>query len=541
MNLCNAQPQLYGIINAIIYTAMAEAIMQRLPIGEQSFRNLREENKVYVDKTRQIYDLLHTGKFVFLARPRRFGKSLLTTTLQELFRGNKALFHGLWIEDKIDWQPRPVILLNFNDLDYLSQTLEIALTNYMDELAKAQGLVLTSDHYKDKFRELIVQLSAEQKVVLLIDEYDKAITDLLENDEKVKDHVATLKNFYSVLKSTASEHLHFVFLTGVSKYGKISIFSDLNNLLDITLDPRFSTLLGYTQSELEFYFVERLEQLAQRYKMSRPDMLALIAHWYNGYSWDGVNTVYVPFSTLVFLEQQIFANHWFATATPSFLIKLLRKQQVPAYELDELSADSKLLDSADVTNINVHALLFQTGYLTIKSTWLGPTGQNYDLGYPNYEVAQAFQHHLLSDYLGSPFEQMSTSILNRLQKALRSQNVEGFINVLKSVFASIPHTLFLTQEAYYHSLIYLLLKVLGFTIHAEPLTNLGRIDAVLELPEAIYILEFKMSTAQIALDQIRNKQYDAPYRQQGKPIILLGIAFDQSSHNIADWKMEPAV
>lgn len=541
MNLYNAQPQLYGIINAIMYTVMTEAAMQRLPIGEQSFRNLREENKIYVDKTRQIYDLLHTGKFVFLARPRRFGKSLLTTTLQELFRGNQALFQGLWIEDKIDWQPRPVILINFNDLDYLSQTLEIALTNYMDELAKAQGLVLTSDHYKDKFRELIVQLSVEQKVVLLIDEYDKAITDLLENEEKVKDHVATLKNFYSVLKSTASEHLHFVFLTGVSKYGKISIFSDLNNLLDLTLDPRFSTLLGYTQTELEFYFADRLEQLAQRYTMSRPDMLALIAHWYNGYSWDGVNRVYVPFSTLVFLEQQIFANHWFSTATPTFLVKLLRKQQIPAYEVEELSADSKLLDSADVAAINVYSLLFQTGYLTIKSTWLGPTGQNYDLGYPNYEVAQAFRHHLLADYLGGRFEQMSTSILNRLQNALRSQNVEGFINVLKTVFAAIPHTLFLPQEAYYHSLIYLLLKLLGFTIHAEPLTNLGRIDAVLELAEAIYILEFKMSTAQIALDQIRRKQYDAPYRQQSKPILLLGIAFDQSSHNIADWKMESAV
>ncbi len=512
--------------------------MQRLPIGVQSFRNLREENNLYVDKTRQIYDLLHTGKFVFLSRPRRFGKSLLTTTLQELFRGDKALFAGLWIEDKIDWQPRPVILINFNDLDYLSQPLDIALTNYMDELAQKAGLVLTTTHYKDKFRELIVQLSTEQTVALLIDEYDKPITDLLENEEKVKEHVDTLKNFYSVLKSTASEHLHFVFLTGVSKYGKISIFSDLNNLLDITLDPRFATLLGYTQAELEQYFADRLDQLAQRYSMNRPDMLALIAHWYNGYSWDGVNTVYVPFSTLVFLEQQIFANHWFATATPTFLIKLLRKKQIPAYELEELTANSKLLDSADVNNINIYALLFQTGYLTIKASWYGPTGQEYELGYPNYEVEQAFQQHLLADYLGDAAQQLSSSLLTRLQKALRSQNSEGFINVLKSVFAGIPHTLFLPQEAYYHSLVYLILKLLGFTIHAEPLTNLGRIDAVVELPEVVYILEFRMSTAQIALDQIRAKQYDQPYHNSGKPIILLGIAFDPAQRNVADWQME---
>ena len=515
-----------------------QKLPQKLPIGIQSFKDLREEGYLYVDKTELIYKLMNTGKFLFLARPRRFGKSLLTTTLREIFRGNKALFQGLWIEDKIDWQPRPVILINFNDLDYLSQSLEDALTHYMDELAEQYKLMLTTSNYKDKFRELIIELSREQKVVILIDEYDKAITDLLENEQKVQDHVATLKNFYSVLKSTASEHIHFVFLTGVSKYGKISIFSDLNNLLDITLDPRFATIVGYTQKELEDYFPDRIDELAQRYEMSRPDMLALIARWYNGFSWDGVHTVYVPFSTLVFLEQQLFSNNWFSTATPSFLIKLLRERKIAPYDLDEISADSKLLDSADVNNINVYSLLFQTGYLTVKSTWLGPTGQIYDLGYPNFEVAQAFQHHLLADYMGKSIEPMSTTILNQLHKSLHNQNIEGFINVLRSVFAGIPHTLFLPQEAYYHSLVYLLLKLLGFAIHAEPLTNLGRIDAVLDLPEAVYILEFKMSTAQIALNQIRAKQYDLPYRNQGKPIHLIGIAFDSEKRNIAEWITE---
>ena len=512
--------------------------MQKLPIGEQFFRSLREENKVYVDKTRQIYDLLNTGRFIFLARPRRFGKSLLTTTLQELFRGNKALFHGLWIEEKIDWQPRPVILINFNDLNYLDNNLAVALDEYMDRLATEHGMALTAPDYKTKFQELITRLGTQEKVVLLVDEYDKAITDLLENEEKVKDHVATLKNFYSVLKATASDYLHFVLLTGVSKYGKISIFSDLNNLLDITLDRRFATLLGYTQAELEQYFPERIDQVAQTYQMSRPEMLALIARWYNGYSWDGVNTVYVPFSTLVFLEQQMFTNHWFSTATPSFLLKLLRKQHVPAYDLESITADNRLLNSADVSDINIHSLLFQTGYLTVKQSWFSPTGQEYELGYPNFEVEQAFTQHLLADYLETSTGQVSASILSRLQKTLRTKNIAGFINVLKSVFAGIPHTLFLTQEAYYHSLVYLLLKLLGFTIHAEPLTNLGRIDAVVELPEAVYIVEFKMSTAQVALDQIRNKKYDQPYRHLGKPIILLGIAFDEANRNIAEWKME---
>jgi hypothetical protein len=401
---------------------------------------------------------------------------------------------------------------------------------------------LTADDHKGKFRELLTRLGERGKVALLIDEYDKPITDLLENDEKVQENVATLKNFYSVLKAPEAEHLHFTLLTGVSKFGKISVFSDLNNLLDVTLDRRFATLLGYTQAELEDYFSAYIDRLAETHAMSRTDMLAQIARWYNGYSWDGVHTVYVPFSTLVFLDQQTFANHWFSTATPTFLIKLLRQRQIPAYDLDELSADSRLLNSADVNNINVYSLLFQTGYLTIKRTYPGPNGQEYDLGYPNYEVAQAMRSHLLADYLDKPAAQMTTTILSRLQKSLRGQNVEGFIAVLQSTFASIPYTLFLPQEAYYHSLIYLLLKLLGFTIHAEPLTNLGRIDAVLELPEAVYIIEFKMQSshenAQTALQQIRDRQYDLPYRNQGKPILLLGILFDPANRNIGEWMVD---
>lgn len=516
--------------------------MQKLPIGIQSFARLRQQNYIYVDKTKLIYQLMNLAPFVFLARPRRFGKSLLTTTLQEIYRGNRALFHGLWIEDKIDWQPRPVILINFNALNYMDKPLAQALAEHMDELAHEHGVSLTAEDHKGKFRELLVRLRERGRVALLIDEYDKPITDLLENDEKVQEHVATLKNFYSVLKSPEAENLHFTLLTGVSRYGKVSIFSDLNNLLDITLDRRFATLLGYTQAELETCFSEYIDRLADTYGMSRPDMLAEIARWYNGYSWDGVHTVYVPFSTLVFLDQQMFANHWFSTATPTFLIKLLHQRQATPFDLEALSADSKLLDRADVNNIDVFSLLFQTGYLTIKRSYSGPNGQEYELGYPNFEVAQAMRSHLLIDYLDNPAAQMTATILSRLQKSLRSQNIEGFIAVLNSTFASIPHTLFLPQEAYYHSLIYLLLKLLGFTIHAEPLTSLGRTDAVLELPEAVYIIELKVQSsqgsAQTALQQIRDKQYDAPYRSQGKPIILLGIAFDPVGRTIADWAME---
>lgn len=376
-------------------------------------------------------------------------------------------------------------------------------------------------------------------VILLVDEYDKPITDLLENEQKVQAHVDTLKNFYGVLKAPEAIHLHFVFLTGVSKYGRISVFSDLNNLLDLTLDARFATLLGYTQTELEHYFTDYIDQLTTAYGVSRSTILEQIRFWYDGYSWDGQQRVYVPFSTLVFFTQQRFANHWFATATPTFLIKLLRQKRIPAYTLEALTANNTLLESASVDALNVYALLFQTGYLTIKQLRLSFRGTQYTLGYPNYEVAEAFSQHLLADYLDSNANHLRIALLSDLNQALGTQNIARFVQLLQSVFASIPYTLFLEEEAYYHSVIYLVLRLLNFQIDSEKLTNVGRIDAVLELDDLIYILEFKMSTAEIALQQIRNKGYAHAFQVSGKPIFLVRIAFDKTKRNITDWKSEP--
>ncbi|MFN8444778.1 MAG: AAA family ATPase [Caldilineaceae bacterium] len=511
--------------------------MQRLPIGEQFFTNLRQKNMVYVDKTRLIYEMMNVSSFIFLSRPRRFGKSLLTTTIKEICQGNRALFHGLWIEDQIDWQPSPVLLINFNDVSYRTQSLAEGLARYLDGLAGELGFVLRQGDYKEKFIEILYKLSAQGKITLLIDEYDKPITDLLENNEKVKENVETLKDFYSVLKSSVSEHLQFTLITGISKYGKVSIFSDLNNLTDISMDPRFATLLGYTQAELESYFSEYIDRLAQTYQLSRSEMVAQIATWYNGYSWDGVNRVYAPFSTLTFLDQQRFTNYWFATGTPSFLITLLRRNQLPAYQLDQVTVDSTLVERTDVSNISIISLLFQTGYLTVKKVHRDITGVLYDLGYPNHEVSQSFQQHLLADYLEINPD-LSGSLLRDFKQYLSTQNLDGFMTRFKAVFADIPERLFLSQEAYYHSLVYLTLRLLGFQLYAERITNVGRIDAVLELSDLIYILEFKMSTAHVALDQIRQKQYAQSYLGGSKRVILLGIAFDRAQRNIGEWEYE---
>jgi PD-(D/E)XK nuclease superfamily len=272
--------------------------------------------------------------------------------------------------------------------------------------------------------------------------------------------------------------------------------------------------------------------------MERATILTEMAAWYNGYSWDGLHHVYVPYSTLVFLEQQTFANHWFSTATPTFLIKLLRQHQIPAYTLESITGDNRLLESADVNNLSILSLLFQTGYLTIKRVERSIHGISYELGYPNREVAQSFQQHLLADYLDASLDRIDNSLLVNLRRTLRAVDVDGFITIFQGVFAAIPHHLFLPQEAYYHSVVYLVLRLLGFTVHAEWPTNLGRIDAVLELGDVVYILEFKMSTGAIALQQIRDKQYHQPFLSSGKRVLLLGIAFDPAERNIADWQQE---
>ena len=513
-------------------------MLQKLPIGEQFFTNLRQKNMIYVDKTRLIHEMMNVGSFVFLSRPRRFGKSLLTTTIKEICRGNRTLFQGLWIADKIDWQPSPVVLINFNSVSYRTQPLARGLARYMDRLAREYGFTLADGDHKEKFSELLYRLSAQGKITLLIDEYDKPITDLLENNKMVQENVNTLKDFYSVLKSDEAANLQFTLITGVSKYGKVSIFSELNNLTDITLDPRFATLLGYTQAELEHYFADYIERLTQTYQLSRADILTQIAFWYDGYSWDGVERVYAPFSTLLFLDLQSFENHWFTTGTPSFLIKLLRQKKIAAYELEKVTADSALLNSADVNQLSALSLLFQTGYLTVKKSELAVTGKTFELSYPNYEVAQAFQQHLLADYLETDLDRIQSSLLGDFQQTLRAKDIDGFITLLKAIFATIPSHLFLPQEAYYHSIVYLTLRLLGFTIVAERMTNIGRIDAVLELSEVVYILEFKMSSGQVALEQIRTMQYAQPYLGGSKSVILLGIAFDKTSRTIGDWQHE---
>jgi hypothetical protein len=506
--------------------------MKNLPIGIQSFEDLRKNDYIYIDKTQDIHRLIATGKIYFLSRPRRFGKSLLISTLEAVFRGRKELFEGLFIFDKWDWTQRnPVIRIDFSGLSH--RTTE-ALTNSLSDLVKTTAsrnkIVLESTELPDKFRELIAQLheSTGQKVVVLVDEYDKPITDHLSDPETMKSNQKILHDFYQVLKA-ADEHIRFVFMTGVSKFSGLSIFSALNSLNDITLNYKYASICGYTQEELECNFTEYLDDVAQYLSMNKEELLNEIRLRYNGYSWDGKTTVYNPFSILLFFDNREFDNYWFRTGTPTFLINMLKSRNQIKPVLSPIIADTIAFNSYDPLNIGEIPLLFQTGYLTIKQKILVNNEPQYTLDLPNWEVRFAFMNYLLSAYSDYPVEQVSP-LLYILQQQLRDHDAAGFEQNLRLLFAHIPYELHIKSEAYYHSLFLLLMKMLGFDIHGEVTTNIGRIDAVWHQPELTVVAEIKYgvgkdadSLLNEALSQIRDRRYYEKYLD--KKVIRLGIAF----------------
>jgi hypothetical protein len=506
--------------------------MKNLPIGIQSFKDLREKDYLYIDKTQDIHRLITAGKIYFLSRPRRFGKSLTVSTLDAVFKGQKELFEGLFIYDKWDWtQQHPVIRLDFTALNFSdSEELKISLNSLIEAVAKKYQLSLAMITLSSKFGELIEQLheSTGRQVVVLVDEYDKPITDHLSNPETMKANQKVLHDFYQVLKA-ADEHLRFIFLTGVSKFSGLSVFSALNNPRDITLSDDYAALCGYTQQELEYNFTEYIDDVAQTLSMSREKLLDEIRRRYNGYSWDGKTPVYNPFSTLLFFVEKQFANYWFRTGTPTFLVNLLKSRNQLEPVLSPIIADSSTFESYDPLNISEIPLLFQTGYLTIKQKILIEGEAQYTLDLPNLEVRDAFLRHLLSAYSAYPVGQIQP-LMYVLQQQIRDKDITGFEQNLRLLFAHIPYELHVKNEAYYHSMLLLLMKMLGFDIQGQTMTNIGRIDAVWHQPGQTVVAEIKYSAKKKAdnlldeaLTQIRDRRYYEKYLD--RKVILLGVAF----------------
>lgn len=518
-------------------TTSYNGIMKHLPLGIQTFSNLIDGGYLYIDKTKDIFRLFEDGgKYYFLSRPRRFGKSLLISTLKEMFSGNKELFKGLWIYDKITWDKHPVIHLDFLGLKYsnpgeLNETLEFML----NQNARSYGIQLTEKGYDKQFNELIQKLSLENKVVILVDEYDKPIINLIDKPELASQNRDVLKTFYEVIKRS-DPYLKFVFITGVSKFSKVSVFYGLNNLRDLTVSTSYATLLGYTQEELMHYFKDRIKEMK---KESTSQLTADIQRWYNGYSWDGQNFVYNPFSILQFFQEKKFGNFWFSTGTPTFLLKMIREHHIDVKSLENYETTHLLFDSFDIDRINVFALLFQTGYLTIKQIKeVSRTQSLYLLSYPNQEVKESFLDYLAADFTGKMPNDMGYMVY-KLKKSLEEDIINEFLELLKSVFASVPYDIFVEdREAYYHTIIYLLLMLIGIEIKTEMETNQGRIDAIIETSTHVYIMEFKMGDPADAIRQINEKKYYQPYLSSPKNITLIGVGFGPDTRNIKDFIIE---
>jgi hypothetical protein len=516
--------------------------MKNLPIGIQTFSKFKTGNYLYIDKTREIHQLLSEGgEYYFLSRPRRFGKSLLVSTLLEIFSGNKELFKDLWIYDKIQWEKYPVIHLDFTEISFKTpEVLENSLKRFVHDYAGHYGLTTDKERdYKEAFVKLIKELSVKGRVVILIDEYDKPIINHVENQEieKAKEMRNVLKNFYGVIKGL-DEYLRFVFITGVSKFSKVSVFSDLNNLRDVTLSGQFSTLLGYTEEELQHYFDRHIEIMADELDFSKSRLIENIRKWYNGYSWDGKNFVYNPFSILNLFKEKTFENFWFSTGTPSFLINIIKNKRHDITGFEELPVSSYAFDSFEIDNMDISALLFQTGYLTIKKIYLKREKKRYRLSYPNKEVRDSFLTYLFRDYTQKDVA-LTSKVIDRVVEAIEENSLDRLMEELKALFASIPYHIFIGEkEAYYHTVIYLILKLAGADVKPEDSTNIGRIDAVFETQTRVYIMEFKIGSEQEALEQIKKMKYYEKYFSRGKEIVLVGIGFDPEKRNIGGYVQE---
>ena len=515
---------------------------KRLPIGLQTLSRLLEDGCYYADKSGYAVDLAQTGTYYFLSRPRRFGKSLFLDTLKELFEGNAALFKGLAAETRWDWSKKhPVIRISFGSgvhkakVNLVQRMKEILRTN-RERLGIVRPAELPASDVAGNLSALIAQahLLTGQRVVVLIDEYDKPILDNITDSAIALEMRETLKDLYSVLKDM-DEHLRLVFITGVSKFSKVSLFSGLNNLKDITLDARYSALCGYTDEDVDTVFAPELPGLDREE----------IRRWYNGYNWLGQG-VYNPFDLLLLFRNRKFRPYWFETGTPTFLIKLLtdRKQFTP--DLSRIVASDTLLSTFDVDNIPPEALMFQAGYLTIASARSIPGKQLLTLRYPNKEVQASLNDSLLQHFTGNALA-VGQHVF-ALYDLLLSNDLPALRPLFHAFFATIPHDWYRNSpiaqyEGYYASIFYSHFAALGLNIRLEDATNQGRIDMTVLFSGHVFIFEFKVVKADAqgtALQQIKDRGYADKYRARGEPIHLIGVEFSKDSRNITGFEVEAA-
>ena len=518
--------------------------LKPLAIGKSDIATILKDNKyLYIDKTRHVYDLVIDSKNYFLSRPRRFGKSTLISTFYEIFKGNRELFKDQWIYNSdYKWHEYPIIRIDFNNakttdvVEYIIEKLTHIVINYSIE-----AKIDLTKPYDIVFNNIIIELHQkyQRQVVVLIDEYDKPILDVIEDIELAEKKREILKGFYGVMKGV-DECLRFVFLTGVTRFTKVGVFSGLNNLDDISMDERYADVCGITQSELEYHFSDYIDVLANHQELSRDECISEIKRWYNGFYFsENLSehlSVYNPFSTLLLFEKNKFTNYWFASGSPTFLIKLIKKQEnINLIELENTELQIFGFDSFEIDNLNLIAILYQSGYITIKG--YDKKTQIYTLGYTNYEIEKSFKESILAGY--GQYPDVASSVIGKLLRALKNNSCEDMVEHLKQYFINLTYDININKEKTFQNVIYIIFNALGFYTEVEYKTHRGRIDLAVCHQNNIYIFEFKRNKSAIdAINQIHEKGYYKKFLTTDKNVYLIGMNYNTEIREIDDHLIE---
>ena len=516
---------------------------QRLPIGIQDFERLRNTNSYYVDKTPLIRELIECGDHWFLSRPRRFGKSLLVSTLKALFEGQEALFKGLDIHQHWDWSMSyPVVRFSFGAKYTEPDDIIHNLRAQLDITAHAAGLgsICDAGTAPERLQRLLYHLHHQtgQRVVVLVDEYDKPILDVLNTPELARANREYLRGFYGIIKDSA-QHVRFVFVTGISMFSKVSLFSGLNNLEDMSLNPHFATICGYTDEDIDTVFAPELKGLDR-------DM---IRQWYNGYNWLGTERVYNPYDVLLFLRHRTFKPHWYRTGSAQFLFDTLKEKSIHPLELEGCWIDESTVSKFDVGDISAEALLFQTGYLTITDERQEGYRTVYQLNYPNREVELSLNDELLV-YL-SPQNRLPLEDGKTLRDLLEANDFDGFAETLQAYLASLPYQWHIIgdlarYEAWYTCLLHMCFRAIGVDVRSEEASSRGRADMVVMTGGQVFVFEFKMveqaegteAALAAALKQMRERGYANKYRDRQEPVHLMAVVCGRDARNLLDMRVE---
>ena len=514
---------------------------QKLPIGIQSFEDLRNKGFLYVDKTAIVYKLVTEGKYYFLSRPRRFGKSLLLNTLESYFQGKRELFDGLAMTElESDWIEYPILHLDLNTRNYSAkESLDAELNKHLELWESKYGDAFRDRSLEERFTQ-IIRLAYEKtgrQVVILVDEYDKPLLQAIGNTELQDAYRATLKGFYGALKSMDG-CIRFAFLTGVTKFGKVSVFSDLNNLEDISMLPQYFDICGISEEELRKNFPVEVSELAAAQNITIDEAYVALRENYDGYHFckESLPGVYNPFSLLNALKNSIIDSYWFETGTPTYLMELLKQHHYVLPNLEREEPDADTLNSVDIASSNPIPVIYQSGYLTIKG--YDPDFGLYHLGFPNKEVKQGFLKYLMP-YYANTVQGKSAFEISRFVRSLRGGDIEGFMERLQSFLSACPYELEPEQERHFQSVMFIFTALCGYHVQIEEHTNKGRMDMTVQTKDYIYIFEFKFNkSAEEALAQIDEKGYAERFQSDERTLMKIGVNYSTAERNINAWEIK---